>query len=452
MIGRRLIVVTFVAALALLFGPGAIASETQSQQRQEMLGMLAVIPDIGPFRGLHPVVSYMDVKALREIYGVEAPLSPGRTERPEFAAINRWGQVMTRFLVNPFDLPFYVPDDIAERLTAHCGKSENGLPTVLSIDRAIAVGGPLTSETSETTFDIEKSPLIAYGGDERLASADILGAALSARGFVRSGDDSSALWKRREHDTAGEESPAAVQALGGPSFDYLTRLLEPATEVGASRDTVLHSPFPGAVEFVLKAEAEDIDSLADDFDVKALALALTDGDLFNGALIQCVIFNYVFTVENSTVPLVGPYVSAKQKTDFAVWLRDQLKPGLPPYRWGAMADRQDGDDEVFVVALSYESVELAETAAKIVAARLPDDQFNPHRSRLGDLFDLEIQSHVYRVDRLGKAVAIVTLRRRNPVTPEIDLSKHGKLPKLLLDSLHIFRAAPLIVTPSDGAL
>lgn len=427
-----------IAVFAVLMAMQAVASSRASDeslsQRGQMLRMFDAIPDVEDLHRFYPLAIYMDVEALERIHGFEVPFEKEQDPQRVGEELGRWSAILSRFVVNPIDPPPYVLEEAAIRLAAEVEQASSGVSAVFAIDRALAVGWRVLAEDS---YKARQAAFVGYSGGESLTDIDGLDATLHQRGFVRGRLLDRPFWSRT-HDQAKADIS-----------DLMSRVVAKAKEVSVVSDQLMISPLPGVLVNLFSSNAQQVASLADNLDIRALVQALTDQSRFGGSLLQGWFYKGIVTVEMATLGTIGPYTSEEQRRLFAEQLQNSFVSSLPAYQWFAAAELQDGDEELLVLALTYEDLASAERAAEIVARRFPDHLSVRYKRPLRNVFDFRIGSHVQLAEDSDRAVAVVTLRHDYPARAEIDMTRHGKLAKAIFEDLEWQRLMPLVVNPAN---
>ena len=176
--------------------------------------------------------------------------------------------------------------------------------------------------------------------------------------------------------------------------------------------------------------------------------ALTNPQVSGGTLIQAFFYNGYFTLDDAATAMIGPLTPVAQRRLFSEQLKRRISSVLPAYRWIATAELQNDTEELVALALTYDDIETAQRAAKIVAQRVHSTEIVPHKVQLGSMFDVDVDSHVRVSDDWSLAVAVVTLRRPYVASAKIDLGRHGKLAKTIFQALHWHQFTALAVNDS----
>jgi hypothetical protein len=294
-----------------------------------LLALLALVPDTANARlGGVPGVSYADYAA-----ALEAGPGPTPGTRAAFESLTdeqrrRWTEGLRRVQVGPPDLRMHVFAMI-ESLDELLGFEW------FAVRRALGFGRPPTLGTV-LAVDVEA---------ERLAER------LAVRGFTAAQLGGVTVWHRQEDGQANLAERAPADPFVGP--------LGMAARVAILPGHLVGTRFWETTHGVVGAATGQAPALADSPDYRTLAAAVGAED---GALIQ--------------VQFLGPLdVGFLTPDPFAV-LREGLPadpaagPALPPYGLAALADRQEGDDQVSLIALLYQDERTAAAAAEVLTERL----------------------------------------------------------------------------------
>ena len=378
------------------------AAQNRSPDYDSLLAMLASAPDTPRVRAAQIVADYVDYRAL-EIAGA-AP-RPGSLDElgalgdDEFAA---WSAALSRV---EFD-PLYIADELAgeglARALPTATSAFRRLPEVLGvdwleIDRALAVGGPPAGG-------------VLLGGGPGLTDLRTIAPALAARDFAVEQVGGVLVWHRFDDREIRTDAIDAGGDLGLRTTDpfgiqqgHAARIVTLPGMLAGSRDWAMIDDIAGAARGTTR-------SLADDGDFRAAAAAITDRGRFDGLLLRALFTRREFTAFSVSRNKLGPAADDTQREAFAEMLQSRLAGELPPYRLAVMADRQDGGQEVAVVALVYDRPEQAAAAVNAVTSRIAGYVPLSRKIALGAAFDLTVGSHVFEAAPGGRSVAVVTLR------------------------------------------
>lgn len=443
---RFFAVALLVALLALSSSPHADTNTGSHEQRDEILALLERVPDIESIRSLHPVFSYVDVDALEHIHAYADPFEDGTVAPQIGTELARRSQIISRLVLNPLQPPPFVPEDTARRLAAMREDAKSGLKAAFAIDRAFVVGWRWTRESA---YKPKEALLVGYAGGPEVTNVGVLGEALTARGFEHDTASGRAIWKRSGEGSSESARFDPAQSFGGEDFDFLGRILSGGSEVTISGELLLKSAVPGALDALLGLQHRQAPSLARNPDVRALVHALTDKDHLDATLVQSWIYDSVLTLDHVALNVIGPYTSKEQRRAFTEQLRASLGPALPRYRWVATAELQEGDEELVVLALTYNDLNAAEQAAEVVAQRIIAPKALGNESPLAAVGDFTVESHVAIADAGDIATTVVVLRRSYAAGREIDLSRHGKLANTVFDAFYRGALMAMVVDPPN---
>jgi hypothetical protein len=268
-----------------------------------------------------------------------------------------------------------------------------GMPEVVgfdffTIDRALVFGMPPRTATIRAgQFDTER-----------------IGAALTARDFEQVDYNGVTIWRRFDDlsvnlgarepaDPFGGQLGQAARIAAIPGGDGLVYLANSAA------DALTHA--------MVDAAQGTRPSLADEAAYRALVEAVTDPARYSGPLIQGAIYS---ATSVGLVPADPTQAMAGGANDPTANYGT-----LPVYILAMLADRQEGDEEVHLIALTYASADVAQAGAEELAARLrtlanpasPDDI-------LVERFGSTVTPYVYKSETTGQVVAVVEVRQTGP--------------------------------------
>ncbi|MFW5691458.1 MAG: hypothetical protein ACOCXZ_03045, partial [Chloroflexota bacterium] len=175
-------------------------------------------------------------------------------------------------------------------------------------------------------------------------------------------------------------------------------------------------------------------------DIYTLALALTDPERYAQPVIQ-VLF---FSPENfqRTAPRTGTIDMGRGNVEVPGYFSDY--GDLPGYDLVALADMDDGEQQIAVLALLYDDETAAQTAAAELEnrIRLFTDFFSTRSEafRFIEMIDnptaVDVTHHVFSVDETGLSVALLEIRypRANFVTSASNSQQPGLIYGLFFNS------------------
>lgn len=376
----------------LLFALPAVAQENVSP----LLDLLALVPDNSTSRG--DIISYQDLRAVENAIDLPRPESGVAflASRPSLMFTQRW-------LGMPPQVSY--ARNLMEEMPATVGFD------FFDINRTLTFAAP-----PETT--------VIWSGDFDL---DAIAEAHEARGFQASEINGvPALCGADGCDSGTAVSPSNIER--GNLFDPALGRQVPFLTLP---ETLVSSPRLELLEAVADASQGNDSSLLDARDYRTLAEAITDPAAYSGELVSALLLPtdlvleaLDFTDAASLMPLLGQFATPEQLEALVNNPPDFIADygTLPVYRLAAIADRQDGEWQVAVVALVYNSAEDAEIAAPELAQRLEtfsgflrtqDDE--PFLSRFPST---TVESRVYTSDETGFSAAVVEVRYPMPSQEE----------------------------------
>lgn len=388
----------FRLILPVILFAGLASVSAQELPSNPLLDMLALVPVSAVAAEHEPIISYADYRAAEAGRGI---LNPG--SREGFLAEQDkglWINAMMRLIAGP-DL-------------SYAWQQIQGMPEVVgfdffAIDRALVFGGmPRTGTILAGQFDTAQ-----------------VGAALAARQFERVEYSGVTIWRRFDDLSIN----IAARDLADPFGGYIGQAARIAAIPGGDGLVYLANSAVDDLTRAMVAAAQDNQaSLADLADYRSLVEAAVDPTRYSGPLIQASIYSM------ATVGLVPG--------DAGQVLRGTNAPDptaeygvLPVYTLAMLADRQEGDEEVHLIALVYTGAEVARAGAEELANRLralsvpdaPDDI-------LVERFGSTVTPYVYKSETTGQSVAVVAVRQTGPALGETDeagmLISQGRLYRL----------------------
>ncbi len=390
-----------IAAAALGLAIPASA-QSGNADYDNLISMLANAPDTTRVRASQIIADYVDYRALES-----AALAPRPASAEELGALgdqdfNAWAAAMSRVEFDPLSAADELPSETLARALPTATSAFRRLPDVLGvdwleIDRALAIGGPPARG-------------VLLGGGPGMNDLAAIAPVLDERGFEIEQLGRTLVWHRfndSEIRTDAIENPSALGNRIGDPFGiqqgHAVRIAALPGVLAGSREWAMIDQIAGASQGAVR-------SLADDGEFRAAAAAITDPGRFDGRLLRALFTRREFTAFSVSRNKLGPVADDQQRAAFAEVLQSRLTGELPPYRLAAMADRQDGGDEVAVVALVYGRPDLAQAAAAAVQNRVADYVPLTRKIALAEAFELTVSSHVFEAVPGGRSVAVITLR------------------------------------------
>lgn len=329
---------------AVMFGFGAIALPLQAAAEDRLTPMLAYVPaDAVGDPAAAEYISFVDLAALRNDLNARVPLF----DRFGWSPFEQVAGSMSRLADAPMMIAEYRQYAAMHQFTS--------MPDYLGfgwsdIDAAIGFYQPPGSVT-------------VLVGNETLSDAAAAGSALTARGFSEAEREGYPFWWRLDDNQLDLENRDPEDPLRGALG-------------GSARAGLVNGGFVTAgnwasIDATLAAHDLESASIANDPDIAALASVLNQPIREDGELLQAVIFAGAFDVQDVVAGVLGQ--SATPEAVAA--LEERLAPAsgmelTPRYSAFALADRQEGDRAVGVIALVYGSADDA-----ILATRTVPDAF-----------------------------------------------------------------------------
>jgi hypothetical protein len=335
-----------VAALSMGVGLHAQEPPTVSGLR----ALLRYVPSEAALTGSGwATVRFADYEALFESEGLSLFRALGDVD----ALINAvpLGPILGRIAAGPEALTY---------LFAGAGQMADavGFEWLLDVDRSLEFGDP-------------PGLGLLLGGD---FDADRIAAALQSRSFSLAEIEGIPVWHRFDDSSISLAARNLADPFGGH--------LGTAARIALFPDALGNARSWPLIEAMIAAGQSRRPSLADDPVYRALAEAVSEAD---GLLIQALFFSGTALRLSGDA---GPTTEAP---------RDEVDV-LPPYSGAILADRQEGSDQVHLIALACADEPTALAAAEVLAKRL--ETFRPASSS-GDVL----------VDRFGATVTIGAVRK-----------------------------------------
>jgi hypothetical protein len=238
--------------------------------------------------------------------------------------------------------------------------------------------------------------LVVYEGNFDTGAID---AALTARDFASEERDGVSVWHRYEDGEANFQDTEEADPFYG-HLGSSARIADYGEQLIFARDWPI-------IEGANAARTNNTPSLADADDYRTLAEAVNS----EGILIRAIILP-----EDITQQLLfsGEEITSMQEGFPEAWNIHLEDWGtLPPPSIAALADQQQGNDQVNIIALVYDDATTAQTAAQEIATRL--QSFDP---ALYEPLGVTIDAPRVHIDDSGFAVALASVRY--PLILDID--------------------------------
>ncbi len=405
----------FCIGLSFILAPLSFAraqDEPTSLDAHPLLEMLALVPDIDAVRLAPPGES--DTSApwimfvnFRAALDANPDFPPPANFADYVAQIEQgrenWGGVSARIATATYSFP------ILPLLSANTSEEGTGSP----------VGEVMEALTGMDYFDIHTGMFLGsygmiFGGNLDL---DAIGAAHTARDYTENSVQGLRVWCSGKVGCEGGNSwgsPDSVEQFN--VFDSIYGRQPPFFGLEGSSANYLAGAFDYDLLLTMVGAAADAsDSLASAADYRTLVSVLLEPERYTGALIQV---NFIPAPVAST-----PFDLMAHVQSWGSSLNEWTAPpewadygSLPAYQLMALADRQEGDNVVTMVALLYPDSSDAEAALPELTARLTTYTGVLERQTTEPLLSYPLgnpaiwDSYVYTDPETGWAVAVVTLR------------------------------------------
>jgi hypothetical protein len=371
-IGRSLLLVV-VLALSTLFT--ARLPLQAAPAPSALLDTLALIPDTPDSRPTNYFgARFVDLRAIELAGGFKRPASFSMMNS---SARTQWLNAMIRARALGLD-------DWADALTGQIDRNVD-MPRLVgfdwfAIDHMIGYGAPPRVGLALTgTFDAAK-----------------IGKALSSRGFQQSDVTGTTVWYRFED---GQEDPKAREPRDpfGGATGAAARIAILPGYLGSAR-------YWDMAKQLVATSRKEQKSLADAADYRSLADAVTDPDVYQGSLLQAVFIpGSIF--DRADIFGVRLLPDLPDPTNYGE---------LPPYTLAVLADRQEGNMQVHLVAVAYPDVATAQRASAELYKRIAGFDIAQMYERYAVTID---QPHIYN-DASGLSVLVVSVRYALPSKPD----------------------------------
>ncbi len=390
-----------IAAAAIGLAVPASA-QTGNADYDNLISMLASAPDTTRVRGSQIIADYVNYRALETAASAPQPASVEELGDLGDQDFNAWSEALSRVEFDPLYVADELPGETLARALPTATSAFRRLPDVLGvdwleIDRALAIGGPPARG-------------VLLGGGPGMTDLGAIAPALDEQGFEIEQLGGVLVWHRFNDREIRLDAIDNTSGLGNRIGDPFGIQQGHAARIAALPGVLAGSREWAMIDQIAGASRGNVRSLADDGEFRAAAAAITDDSRFDGSLLRALFTRQQFTAFSVSRNKLGPTADDTQREAFAEVLQGRLRGELPPYRLAVMADRQDGDEEVAVVALVYGSPDEAQAAADAVRSRIAGYVPLTRKIALAEAFSLSVFSHVFEATPGGRSVAVVTLR------------------------------------------
>jgi hypothetical protein len=345
-------------------------TRAQDAPANPLLDMLALVPDNAdahPSNGFS--ISYADYRALVQTSGIDIPAAG-----TQFSALSSDAQAQ------------YFR--VFQRLSA--GMQLDYLKTYLE---------GMQKSVGFDWFSVGRA--LVYGTPPRLATilggqfnADDVGQALKARNFESTTVDGVTIWSRFEDGKVNIKDIDRTDPFGGE--------LGAAARIALLPGYIANSRFTDETNAIVSAFNKKSPSLAQSEDYRVLTQAITDPNKYTGSLIQAQ-FAEPALFEGAKLPANGTLPTPPD-----------LSGELPAYTLAVLADRQEGDTQVNLIAVVYADVATAQKGADELYKRIAGFNLRNMYTTWQVAVD---QPYVYQDDK-GRAVAVVSVHYPLPKPPD----------------------------------
>ena len=423
-----------VIAMAALAFAAPVSAQDRSPDYDSLLAMLANAPDTDRVRAAQIIADYVDYRALEIAADAPQPGSLEELDALDDVEFADWSAALSRVEFDPLYVADELPGETLARALPTASSAFRRLPEVLGvdwleIDRALAIGG---------------SPAAGglLGGGPALTDLGTIAPALAEREFEVEQVGGVLVWHRFNDREIRTDAIEDRGTFGNRSSDPFGIQQGHAARIAVLPGVLAGSRDWATIDDIAGAARGSVRSLADDGEFRAAAAAITDRSRYDGMLLRAIFTRREFTAFSVSRNKLGSSADEQQREAFAEVLQGRLVGQLPPYHLAVMADRQDGDQEVAVVALVYDRPDQARSATEAVAQRVADYVPLTRKMALSDAIELTVDSHVFEADPGGRSVAVITLRGG----AKVDDGRPGQLFRTLQTGFFFLEPEFLIVS------
>ena len=424
-----------------------------SRDGMDLTALLAVTPDVSSLKEFPPI-RFINYRAAEAASGVAMPESWAAIQAMDKQTFDSWASAMSRIDDDPLDVSHAVTGATVARAMPTLPPSQagiiGGLPNVLgveffAIDSALAMGMPRRKVLGQ---DYDPQFVVILGGGPDLSDMKSLRAALTVRDFDVREVSGVPVWNRSDDSETKLGTMALTDVFGRPWIDPFGINQGAAAKIAVLPGILAGSSRLSATALMIETVQGVMPSLADAPDFRAAVAAITDQETFNGRLVQAMFVGRShFTAERVSLGRLGPYSSPSRRAEFIKWLLETRRGRLPQYRLVALADRQEGEEEVAVLAMVYDDSRSAEAAATVIADRMADYEPVRYHVPIAEMFDLRTSTHVYQARDAEQAIAVMSLSHTPQQVSETGLTRRGKLFETLAAGIVQSDADYLVVNP-----
>ncbi len=395
------LIVALIAVLILPALPAAAQTPPLTSTPDPLLAMLALIPDSPTVRVTQGFgVSYVDYRAVEAVRGFKRP-DPG-TDFNLLSSDSQklWFNAMARVRSGP--TLNYVRSYLTDiRRLVGFGWFDQ--------DRALEYGlPPHTVKIIGGTFDASK-----------------IGTALGARDFQKVDVEGVTVWRRYNDAQINLKNREIGDPFGGD--------LGMAARIALLPGYVANARYWDDIKAVVEASRGTQKALADASDYRALTDAITDSAAFKGSLLQAIF------IPAETAEGIGTAPTGKMPNPPDV----SIYAPLPRYQLAVIADRQDGDTQINLIAAAYSDAAAAQQASAEIHRRVVEFNIGKRYDQVKATVDAP---RIYQAANGLSVVVVVVHYPLPPFAPDAEAGANiqgGLIYRLWVDSMTMRQFYPL---------
>jgi hypothetical protein len=397
---------------------------------QTLLHTLARVPDDDAWRA-HRIAIYVDLRAAERAGAAVTPESGASLAGMDQAAFDRWSMAMSRIKLGPIEFDGEVGRARLSRAMSGVTSLFQGLPDVLgidwfSIDRFISASHP-------------RQPLVILDIAPQAAAASGIESTMRDHQFEPREAAGASFWARFDPGEVRADAAFPPDVSGGHFGDPFRIAYGHGAGVAFLPREIVGSADWSVVEGFLM-NRRGAASLADDAAIVAAARAMTIG-FADAELVQAVFAGIRLDAASVARAHLGQFATpAQHGTLQETYAR---RDDLACYESVALADLQDGADEVALVIAVYADGDVAHEAAPILAARVENYAGGNMSAPLLETVGAQVSAITVTTDS-GYGAAIAVLRMTPKAEADISRMRPGRMFKFLIDGFSTADFDPLI--------
>jgi len=387
----------------MLFGISAVLAQDDDTDDTQappvpLAEMMALVPDTDATRGAF--LYYADYRALED----------SRDYLPSVDSAEEWVEALDGFYLGHLFRLAQTPSEFTNSWLNYAAIPERMGFGVFDVDRTLDFGNPPAIGTVwQGEFD-QEAITAAHTEERDYITAEVAG--------ITAVCQAAGCESRLEFDPAANDRTNLFDLLLQRPVPFL---LLPDALISVGESALL----PTVAETVNAERA----SLYDDPAYRLIVDALTQNDDYDGDLIQAQIIpqndflqravDFDDAASVAELPRLLQPVGEPGAADVPAWARGYGE--LIPYNLAALADIQDGDTQLAVIALQYEDIVTAERATFELERRVIDFANTGLAGRnqpLVERFDGTVSTFTYTDAESLRGVAVVVVRYPNPPVAE----------------------------------